>query len=88
MEREIKSWEGIKDYQFISKQEALNKWKEEWGDKKYLLEGYHAHNNPLPDSFHITVQKPEYVDGIVDKASALTSVEKVQYSRDVVNTIT
>ncbi|NLU35535.1 MAG: ABC transporter permease [Clostridiales bacterium] len=88
VEREIKSWEGIKDYQFISKQEALNKWKEEWGDKKYLLEGYHAHNNPLPDSFHITVQKPEYVDGIVDKASALTSVEKVQYSRDVVNTIT
>ena len=43
---------------------------------------------PCPDSFHITVQKPEYVDGIVDKASALTSVEKVQYSRDVVNTIT
>ena len=34
------------------------------------------------------MQKPEYVDGIVDKASALTSVEKVQYSRDVVNTIT
>jgi len=88
MEEQIKNWEGIKEYDFISKQEALNRWKEEWGDKKYLLDGYNASNNPLPDSFHITVQKPEFVMSIVDKANALPEVEKVQYSKDVVNTIT
>lgn len=87
LERQIKSWEGISELRFVSKQEALNTWKEEWGDKKYLLDGYHAGNNPLPDSFHIKLEKPEYVADIVEKANAFKMVEKVQYSKDVVDSI-
>ena len=40
IENSIKSWEGVYDIVFVSKQEALTKWKAELGDKGRLLEGY------------------------------------------------
>lgn len=87
MEQQISGWDGINSVDFISKEEALKTWREEWGDKSYLLNGYNADNNPLPDSFLIRVEKPEYVDDIVSKAENLTFAEKVQYSKDVVEII-
>jgi len=88
MEQQIKGWEGINEFDYISKDEALETWREEWGDMKYLLDGYNSENNPLPDSFHITVEKPEYVESVVQKAKGFSAVEKVQYSKDVVDSIT
>ena len=51
IEDNIKSWEGVYDIVFVSKQEALAKWRAELGDKGNLLEVYVEENNPLPDSF-------------------------------------
>jgi cell division transport system permease protein len=88
MSRQFNDWEGIKEWKFISRDEALENWREEWGEQKYLLDGYTAENNPLPDSFHITVENPDYVTEMVEKLRKLTMVEVVQYSKDVVGTIT
>lgn len=87
IEQQIKRWNGISEWEFISKAKALETWRREWGDKGYLLDGYNADNNPLPDSFLIRVEKPEYVDDIVLKAKSLKAAEKVQYSKDVVDSI-
>jgi cell division transport system permease protein len=67
--------------------QSIGDLEKEWGDKGYLLDGYNAENNPLPDSFLIRVEKPEYVDDIVLKAKSLKAAEKVQYSKDVVDSI-
>jgi len=83
IENSIKSWEGVYDIVFVSKQEALTKWKAELGDKGRLLEGYSGANNPLPDSFIVKIQKPEYVEAIVEQASALPAVEDINYSSQV-----
>lgn len=88
MSRQLNDWEGIKEWKFVSRDEALENWREEWGEQKYLLDGYTAENNPLPDSFHITVENPDYVTEMVEKLRKLTMVEVVQYSKDVVGTIT
>jgi len=88
MSRQLNDWEGIKEWKFVSRDEALENWREEWGEQKYLLDGYTAENNPLPDSFHITVENPDYVTEMVEKLRKLTKVEVVQYSKDVVDTIT
>ena len=88
MSRQLNDWEGIKEWKFVSRDEALENWREEWGEQKYLLDGYTAENNPLPDSFHITVENPDYVTEMVEKLRKLTKVEVVQYSKDVVGTIT
>ena len=87
IEQLLTNWEGIHEWEFISKAEALSTWKNEWGDMKHLLDGYNAANNPLPDSFHITMEKPEFVTEFVEKLSNQTGVDKVQYSKDVVDSI-
>ena len=87
IEQQLGRWDGINEWKFISKMEALNNWREEWGDKKHLLDGYNEQNNPLPDSFHVTLEKPEYVAEVVEKFNKMNTVENVQYSKDAVDSI-
>jgi len=83
----INSWEGIVEVEFISKEEALENWRKEMGSKSYLLDGYNEENNPLPDTFRIKVERPEYVENIVTNARKLSAVDQVRYSADVVRAI-
>lgn len=83
IEKTIKSWEGVNEIEFVSKVSALTKWKEELGDKAYLLDGYEGEENPLPDSFVIEIEKPEYTENIALKAQKLPRVMKVNYSKEV-----
>ncbi|MFU0799634.1 MAG: permease-like cell division protein FtsX [Xylanivirga thermophila] len=84
---DIKAWQGVTDVEFISKEQALKKWKEEWEDKKYLLEGYSGDNNPLPPSLNIRIAKPEYAEEVVKKAEGLEKSVKVRYSKAAVDAI-
>ena len=88
IEQQLDRWEGINEWKFISRMESLENWRDEWGDKKHLLDGYNAENNPLPDSFHVTLEKPEYVAEVVEKFNDINAVENVQYSKDAVDSIT
>ncbi|NLO82646.1 MAG: ABC transporter permease [Clostridiales bacterium] len=83
IENNIRSWEGVYEIVFVSKQEALDKWRTELGDKGKLLEGYSGENNPLPDSFLIKIQKPEYVEDIVERVRAIPAVDDINYSSRV-----
>lgn len=84
LEQDIRNWQGVYDVEFVSKHEALEKWKRELGDKGSLLDGYNGENNPLPDSFLVKIEKPEYVDEVIQKAKGLYYVEEVNYSSKVV----
>lgn len=87
MEGQMAAWEGVYEVEFVSKAQALEDFRQEWGDKQYLLDGFGEDNNPLPDSIRIHVERPEYVEAVVQRASVMSRVYRVQYSRDVVNTI-
>ncbi|NLC43586.1 MAG: ABC transporter permease [Clostridiales bacterium] len=87
IEQQLDHREGIKEWEFISRMEALENWRDEWGDKKHLLDGYNEENNPLPDSFHVTLEKPEYVAEVVEEFNKISAVENVQYSKDAVDSI-
>lgn len=87
MENQIKSWDGIEKVEYTSKAQALEDWRREWGDMEYLLDGYTSENNPLPASFLIKVEHPEYVEDIVSRVNLFSQVEKIQYSKDVVDSI-
>ena len=45
IENSIKSWEGVYDIVFVSKQEALTKWKQSW-EIREIAGGYSGANNP------------------------------------------
>lgn len=87
MQETINNWNGVTNVNFISRHDALAAWKKELGDQGRILEGYTKENNPLPDYFIISADKPQYVDEIANNAQNLELVEKISYSKPVVEFI-
>lgn len=76
--------EGLQDIKFITREEAMENFKERLGDQQFLLDALDD-TNPLPDSFSLTVTSPQQVKTIADTAAALDSVESAFYSQDIIN---
>lgn len=76
--------EGLQDIKFITREEAMENFKERLGDQQFLLDALDD-TNPLPDSFSLTVTSPQQVKTIADTAAALDSVESTSYSQDIIN---
>lgn len=76
--------EGLQDIKFITREEAMENFKERLGDQQFLLDALDD-TNPLPDSFSLTVTSPQQVKTIADTATALDSVESASYSQDIIN---
>lgn len=76
--------EGLQDIKFITREEAMENFKERLDDQQFLLDALDD-TNPLPDSFSLTVTSPQQVKTIADTAAALDSVESASYSQDVIN---
>ena len=83
----MENWEGVYEVEFISKEQALERWKQELGDKASLLEGYDNEKNPLPDKLLLRIEKPEYAEEILSNISKIQKVEKVNYSREAADLI-
>ncbi|MBB6215772.1 cell division transport system permease protein [Anaerosolibacter carboniphilus] len=77
--------EGIEDIDFLSKEEALNNMKEQWGDQGYLLEGLET--NPLPNSFVIKMKDVSYADAVVKALKKQDGIEEVKYYKDIVDNL-
>ena len=76
--------EGLQDIKFITREEAMENFKERLVDQQFLLDALDD-TNPLPDSFSLTVTSPQQVKTIADTAAALDSVESASYSQDIIN---
>ncbi|GKT34194.1 Cell division protein FtsX like protein, partial [Aduncisulcus paluster] len=74
--------EGVKEVYFETKQDALNKMKLEWEDNGYLLEG--LEENPLPNSYLVTLYDIGYSEYVVEQIRTLPGVEEVKFYQDVV----
>jgi len=70
---------GVKEVKFVSKEAALEEFKQQVG--KDLLEGI---DNPLPSSFRIKVDNPQDVAQVAEKIQKLQGVEEVKYGKGVV----
>lgn len=81
MSKELKSISGVKDVQYIPKAQALKDLNEKWGDNAYLLEGLEG-ENPLPDSFKITLTDPAKADAVSLSISSLSNIERVVYGKE------
>lgn len=81
----IRQIQDIKEVSFETKEMALEKYKEQLGNKDGLLEGLEGENNPFPSSYIIKVEDPNAIGGIADEIATLEGVEEVQYGKDVVD---
>ena len=84
IEETAKDNEGVVSVMYQSKNQALEIFKEDWGDEAYLLEGLEE-KNPLPNSYIIKVKDLDYADNVVESIKTLEGVEEVKYDKDVID---
>lgn len=80
---EIQTFEGVKEIRFQTKEEAMKKFKQEWGDKGYLLDDLDS--NPLPNSYIITMTDIGFANHVVEQVKTVKGIEDVKYYQDVIN---
>lgn len=79
----IKGMKGVRDVQFISKNEALQRLKSQMKRQPSLLEN--LKENPLPDAFEIRLsesfQNRDSVEMLAERLNSLVQVEDVEYGQ-------
>ena len=76
IEYKIKNTKDI-EYNFVSKEDALNKLKETFGENERFLNGFNNQNNPLPESYVIT-GSPESIEDLEISFGKMEGIKKVQ----------
>lgn len=78
----LKSFDGVKEVRFLTKDEAMKDMQEDWGEEGDLLEG--LEDNPLPNSYIIELKDIEYADKVVEDIKGVEGIEEVKYYRDII----
>ena len=81
--KEFASYEGVADVAFQTRDEALQHWKEKWGDNADLLD--RLPQNPLPNAIIITLTDVSYSQQVVGRASGAQGIDKINYSQETIN---
>lgn len=71
---------------FESKEEALEKFSEQIGERKDLISGLQE-NNPLPNSFIITIKDANEADETSKAVANIEGVEEVKYGEEIVEKV-
>ena len=82
IEKDLKEMQGVEKVTFVSKEDAMERFKERLGDQKTLLEALDD-TNPLPDAFEVTITRPELVKTAAESIEKLDGVESGKYGQDV-----
>lgn len=82
---EIERVVGVKHTRFVSKDDALQEWKQSWGENAYLLDN--LSKNPLQNEFIIILDDLKYGDNVVKIISAIPEITDVAYAEDMVRHI-
>lgn len=82
IERQIKWIDGVKDIEFVSKEEGLASLESRFNNTDLLatMEG----NNPLPDSFSITAVSTDYVKSIYEAVLQIDGIYEASYGAGTV----
>lgn len=83
---EILGYDEVVDLTYISKTQALENFKEDWGDEASLLEGLES-DNPLPDSFILHLKTLRNVEPTVAKIEQIDGIEEVNFFSDVIEKV-
>lgn len=85
MGKAFREIDGVMAVGFETKEFALNKMKDDWGEDAYLLEG--LRKNPLPNTFIVQLDNVNYSDEVIDVLKTFDGVEEVRFYEDAVNTL-
>lgn len=83
----LESIEGVKEVTLETKEQALEKVKEQMKDDAEILTAGFDEKNPFPGSFTVKVTKPEVVDTIIENVKTADGVETIRDARDIIDKI-
>jgi len=72
----------VEEVRYLSKEDAFDQWKVEWGERRYLLDS--LSKNPLPNAFEVKLANLEGAENVVNRARNFDSVFEVKYYKDTV----
>ncbi len=81
METEILGWPEVKSSVFVSKQDALERLRQDFKDNPEILEGLTG--NPLPASFEISLVDPQAVSEVAARFDGKAIVDEVRYGKEI-----
>ncbi len=84
LEGQIAGLPGVKSVKYVSKEEALQRLRQAFGQKQELLDSVEQ-MNPLRDSFDVKVVGPEQVKGVAEQIKSLGGVQDVDYKAEIVD---
>jgi cell division transport system permease protein len=83
---QLETNEKIDNITFESKEQALEKFSEQIGDRKDLISGLEE-NNPLQNSFILSIKDPSEANVIAETIANIEGVEEVKYGEEVVDKV-
>ena len=85
IKEELKKIENVKEVNYVSKEKALEKMKEQWKENSFLLDGMES---ALPESYELKVENIENSNTVASNINNIKDVEKVVYYKDIVDKLT
>ena len=82
VEQMMRDMKSISKIEYIPREQAIKRLEERLGDQKYILEAL-GESNPLPNSYEVTVKKPEAVQSTAAAIADLYGVDEAKYGQDV-----
>lgn len=79
LQDEIVSWQEIEVVLYVSKEEALERFKQHFKDQPDLIENLPG--NPLPASFEIRLKDPQLIDKVAARFDGRPEVYLVEYGK-------
>jgi cell division transport system permease protein len=84
LQRMLASHFQLEEVRYVSKEEAMERLKQQLGDRAYLLDGYNAEENPLRDSYQVRTKIPEDIPIVAKEIADYPGVGYVDYGSGVV----
>lgn len=81
----ISALRGVSDVKYVSRIDAWEKFKQEYGGSMKLEDV--VSDNPLPDTFIVTVQIPELLPTVAKQVSGMPSIAEVRYSGKLIEQV-
>ncbi|QJW48187.1 ABC transporter permease [bacterium BFN5] len=80
----ISKLQGVSHVMFVSKEEAMERFKDRLGDQQSLLTAL-GDTNPLPNAFEVKVDRPERVKAAAKSIGELHGVENTKFGQEVID---
>jgi cell division transport system permease protein len=74
---------GVKQVLYVTKDEALSRFKERLGEQQSILTAL-GETNPLPNSFEVKVDRPELVKPTAQAIGKFKGVENARFGQEIV----